>query len=76
MIWREMEIRMTKNNYRQMIKIAAALVIALISVFVLAKYATSPEFHAKTIQSLDEKKKTVMAVSYTHLDSKTRTGRA
>ena len=58
-----MEIGMTKNNYRLMIKIAAALVIAFISVFVLTRYAASPEFHAKTIQSLDEKKKTVMELT-------------
>lgn len=54
---------MTKNNYKLVIKIAAALVIALISVFVLTRYAASPEFHAKTIQSLDEKKKTVMELT-------------
>lgn len=54
---------MTKYNYRLIIKIVTALAIALISVFVLTKYAASPEFHAKTIQSLDEKKKTVMELT-------------
>lgn len=45
------------------IKAAAAILIALISFFVLGKMTTSPEFHEKTIASLDEKKTTVMELT-------------
>ena len=36
------------------------LIIALLSMFVFSKIASSPEFHSKAIQSLDDKKITVM----------------
>lgn len=54
---------MKKMNYKLVGQIAVAVIIALISVFVLTKYAASPEFHEKTIASLDEKKKTVMELT-------------
>lgn len=38
----------------------AALVLALVSIFVLADWAGSPETHAATISALDEKRATVM----------------
>lgn len=43
--------------------VVVLLLIALISVFTISKVASSPEFHAKTIQSLDKKKVTVMELT-------------
>lgn len=40
-------------------KIVAPVVIALLSLFVLARFAASTEFHAATIEALDEKQTTV-----------------
>lgn len=48
---------------RKWVKAAIALIIALISMFVVAKYAASAEFHSGTIAALDEKKKTVMELT-------------
>ena len=39
------------------------IVIALLSFFVIARFTSSTEFNAKTIQSLDDKKTTVMEVA-------------
>lgn len=39
------------------------IVIALLSFFVIARFTSSTEFNAKTIQSLDDKKTTVMELS-------------
>ncbi len=39
------------------------IVIALLSFFVIARFASSTEFNAKTIQSLDDKKTTVMELA-------------
>lgn len=44
-------------------RVVIPLIIALISVFVLSKFATSPEFHAKTIASLDNKKATATGLT-------------
>lgn len=48
---------------KKILKVVIPIVIALISVFVVARFAASTEFHAKTIQSLDEKKTTVMELT-------------
>ena len=40
-------------------KIVVPVVIALLSLFVLARFAASTEFHAATIEALDEKQTTV-----------------
>ena len=45
------------------IKMMVAVLVALLSIFVLAKVTSSPEFHAKSIQSLDEKKTMVLELS-------------
>ena len=52
------------------------IVIALLSFFVIARFTSSTEFNAKTIQSLDDKKTTVMecrsiysGISSDHIDS-------
>lgn len=52
-----------KGDYKKIIKAVVPIVIALISIFVLGKIATSTAFHAKTIESLDDKKTTVMRTS-------------
>ena len=51
------------KNRKMLLQAALPLLAALISIFVLSKYAASPEFHQKTIQALDEKKTTVMELA-------------
>ena len=51
------------NRRKRIIKIIIPLIIALLSIFVLARFTTSTDYHAKTIQSLDEKKTTVMELT-------------
>ncbi len=51
------------KKYRKILLVALPLVFALLSFFVVARYASSPEFHQKTIQSLDDKKTTVMELT-------------
>lgn len=46
-------------NVRRWIAVAALVVIALLSVFVLAGRLSDPTFHAASIAALDEKKVTV-----------------
>ena len=52
-----------KDLLKKVIVIAVLAIIALISIFGVSKVASSPEFHAKTIQSLDDKKITVMELT-------------
>lgn len=54
---------MMNDNTKKIIMTVIPIVIALFSFFVVAKYATSTEFHAKTIAALDEKKTTVMELT-------------
>lgn len=54
---------MRKIDMKKIFKVAVPLVVALISIFVLSKYATSTEFHEETIKALDEKKTTVMELT-------------
>lgn len=54
---------MMNDNTKKIIMTVIPIVIALFSFFVVAKYATSAEFHAKTIAALDEKKTTVMELT-------------
>lgn len=54
---------MDKELLRKVVKAAIPLVIALISIFILSKYAASPEFHKETIAALDEKRTTVMELT-------------
>ena len=39
------------------------LLVAILSITVIGKYASAPENHQKTIASLDEKKQTVMELT-------------
>ena len=54
-----------KNNFDRKKSIAAVvlLLVAILSVTVIGKYASAPENHQKTIASLDEKKQTVMELT-------------
>lgn len=52
-----------KKNSKTFILVAVLLIIAIISMFVISKVASSPKFHAKTIKSLDEKKIMVMELT-------------
>lgn len=54
-----------KNNFDSKKCIAAVvlLLVAILSVTVIGKYASAPENHQKTIASLDEKKQTVMELT-------------
>lgn len=54
-----------KNNfdYKKYIIVVILLLVAILSVTVIRKYASAPENHQKTIASLDEKKQTVMELT-------------
>ncbi len=52
-----------KLDGKKLARIAIAMLAAVISIFVLAKPASSASFHARTIQALDEKRSTVMELT-------------
>lgn len=54
---------MIEFNWKKILKVVIPLLVAVLSITVLAKYAASPEFHAGTIEALDEKKSTVMELT-------------
>ncbi len=47
----------------KIVKVIISVVIAFVSIFVLARFATSVETHKETIQSLDEKKTAVLELT-------------
>ncbi len=47
----------------KIVKVIISAVIAFVSIFVLARFATSVETHKETIQSLDEKKSAVLELT-------------
>ena len=49
---------------------AVLLLVAILSITVVGKYASAPENHQKTIASLDEKKQTVMELTAAAPDSR------
>lgn len=51
------------QNSKKILSIVLPVIIAVFSIFVLAKPASSPTTYAKTIASLDEKKTTVMELT-------------
>ena len=55
--------KIMEKKYTKIMLVVLPLVIALLSFFVVARYASSPEFNKKTIQSLDDKKTTVMELT-------------
>ena len=50
-------------NKQKCITAAVLLLVAILSITVVGKYASAPENHQKTIASLDEKKRTVMELT-------------
>lgn len=50
-------------DYKKILKTVIPILVALVSIFLVSKYAASPEFHAKSIEALDEKKTTVMELT-------------
>lgn len=56
---------MSKEITKKMICVILLLAIALLSIFVISKPATSPENYGSTIESIDEKKATVMGITAT-----------
>lgn len=47
----------------KIVSVLLLLVLALLSIFVISKYATKPENYKQTIASIDEKKATVMTIT-------------
>lgn len=57
---------MRKNNIgKKLIAVAIFLAIALLSIFVFSKVMTNPQTYSATIQSIDDKKATVMGLTAT-----------
>lgn len=54
---------MTNHTGYRVLKAILPILLALVSIFLIASYATSPEFHAGTIASLDQKNKTVLELA-------------
>lgn len=54
---------MENEKQKKIIFVLIPIVIALLSFFVIARFTSSTEFNAKTIQSLDDKKTTVMELA-------------
>lgn len=54
---------MENEKQKKIIFTLIPIVIALLSFFVIARFTSSTEFNAKTIQSLDDKKTTVMELT-------------
>jgi hypothetical protein len=51
------------HDYKKMARVIIPILVALLSVLVLSKYASSADFHAKSIAALDDKKTTVMELT-------------
>ena len=51
------------DKTKKVILVVAPLIVALLSILVIARFASSVAFHAGTIASLDEKKATVMQLA-------------
>lgn len=54
---------MTDRAGKIAVKVTAALLVAVFSIFVVSKWAGSPDSHRATLESLDEKKTTVMELT-------------
>lgn len=52
-----------KEILKKIILIILLIATALVSIFIISKVASSPEFHKETIEHLDEKKLTVMELT-------------
>lgn len=56
---------MKNVNVKNMVKATVAVVLAMLSIFLISKFATSPENYSEIIEFLDEKKTTVMKLTAT-----------
>ncbi|PWL92013.1 MAG: hypothetical protein DBY10_01525 [Clostridiales bacterium] len=54
---------MMTDRAKRTVKAVILIIVALVSIFVLSRFATSTEFHAKSIAALDEKRTTVMELT-------------
>ena len=54
---------MTENSGWKFLKALVPILVALASIFLIAGYASSPEFHSDTIASLDQKNRTVLELA-------------
>lgn len=54
---------MANEKQKRILLAIIPIIIAFLSIFVVAKYTSSVEFNAKTLQALDEKKTTVMELA-------------
>ncbi len=54
---------MANEKQKRILLAIIPIIIAFLSIFVVAKYTSSVEFNAKTLQALDEKKTTVMELT-------------
>lgn len=54
---------LSKEMIKRILMVLLCLTVALVSMFVVAKRATDPECYKNTIQSIDEKKATVVGVT-------------
>ena len=51
------------DRAKRTVQAVILIIVALVSIFVLSRFATSTEFHAKSIAALDEKRTTVMELT-------------
>lgn len=56
---------LTNEKTKKIIAIALLVIIALLSIFVFSKIVTDEKIYVKTIQSIDDKKATVMGITAT-----------
>ena len=54
---------MEKLNSKTIISVVALILVAILSIFVIAPFASSAKTHANSIKTLDEKKITVMEIT-------------
>ena len=54
---------MTNRAGKTAVNVVIPLLVAALSVFVVSKWAASPDSHRATLESLDEKKTTVMELT-------------
>ncbi len=55
---------LSKENIKRLAGIITLIIIAVLSMTVVSKFATSPQSYKNTIQSIDEKKGTVRRVCF------------
>lgn len=56
-------MKFVTTKKEKIIRVAVLLIVAMCSIFIISKIATNPENYRTTIQSIDDKKTTVMGVT-------------